>query len=87
MSYLILTAIGDDRPGLVEELATAISAHGGNWLESSMAHLSGKFAGIVKVAIPASGVEPLKTPWPSSPDSGQRRSRRSRKVGAAGRRD
>jgi glycine cleavage system regulatory protein len=59
-TYLILTAIGDDRPGLVEELATAISAHGGNWLESSMAHLSGKFAGIVKVAIPASGVEPIK---------------------------
>jgi len=59
-TYLILTAIGDDRPGLVEELATAISLHGGNWLESSMAHLSGKFAGIVKVAIPATGVEPLK---------------------------
>jgi len=59
-TYLILTAIGDDRPGLVEELATAISLHGGNWLESSMAHLSGKFAGIVKVAIPAVAVEPLK---------------------------
>jgi glycine cleavage system regulatory protein len=58
-TYLILTAIGDDRPGLVEELATAISLHGGNWLESSMAHLSGKFAGIVKVAIPANGVQPL----------------------------
>ncbi len=60
MSYLILTAIGDDRPGLVEELATAISSHGGNWLESSMAHLSGKFAGIVKVAVPADKAEALK---------------------------
>jgi glycine cleavage system regulatory protein len=59
-TYLILTAIGDDRPGLVEELATAISAHGGNWLESSMAHLSGKFAGIVKVALPADKADPLK---------------------------
>lgn len=59
-TYLILTAIGDDRPGLVEELATAISAHGGNWLESSMAHLSGKFAGIVKVAIATEKSEPLK---------------------------
>lgn len=50
---LILTVIGDDRPGLVGELSTAISAHQGNWLESSMARLGGKFAGIVKVAAPA----------------------------------
>jgi glycine cleavage system regulatory protein len=57
---LILTAIGDDRPGLVEELATAISSHGGNWLESSMAQLSGKFAGIVKVAVPADTADALK---------------------------
>jgi glycine cleavage system regulatory protein len=59
--YLILTAIGDDRPGLVEELATAISSHGGNWLEASMAQLSGKFAGIVKVAIAPAHTDALKT--------------------------
>lgn len=57
---LILTAIGDDRPGLVGELATAISAHGGNWLEASMAQLAGKFAGIVNVAVPTEQVEALK---------------------------
>ena len=43
--FLILTAIGDDRPGLVGELSAAISAHQGNWLESSMSRLAGKFAG------------------------------------------
>ena len=59
-SYLILTVIGDDRPGLVGELAAAISAHQGNWLESSMSHLAGKFAGIVKVAVPAADAEPLR---------------------------
>jgi len=58
---LILTVIGDDRPGLVEELATAISTHGGNWLEASMAQLSGKFAGIVEVAVPAAEAAELKT--------------------------
>ena len=57
---LVLTVIGDDRPGLVEQLATAISKHGGNWLESSMAHLSGKFAGIVCVTIAENDVEALK---------------------------
>jgi glycine cleavage system regulatory protein len=58
--FLILTVIGDDRPGLVGELAATISAHGGNWLESSMSHLAGKFAGIVKVAVSAGEVAPLK---------------------------
>jgi glycine cleavage system regulatory protein len=50
---LVLTAIGDDRPGLVEQLARVISDHQGNWLESSMSHLSGKFAGIVCVSLKA----------------------------------
>jgi glycine cleavage system regulatory protein len=59
-SFLILTVIGDDRPGLVGELSAAISAHGGNWLESSMSHLAGKFAGIVKVAVPAGTADELK---------------------------
>jgi len=46
---LILTVIADDRPGLVGELSAAVSAHRGNWLESSLAQLAGKFAGIVRV--------------------------------------
>lgn len=58
--HLILTVIGDDRPGLVEELATAIATHGGNWLEASMAQLSGKFAGIVEVAVPAAEAAELQ---------------------------
>ena len=57
---LVLTVIGDDRPGLVEQLATAISAHHGNWLESSMSQLSGKFAGIVCLSIADDQLEPLK---------------------------
>lgn len=58
---LVLTAIGDDRPGLVEELATQISAFGGNWLESSMAQLGGKFAGIVRVSVPAPQLPALRS--------------------------
>ena len=59
-TFLVLTVIGDDRPGLVGELSAAIAAHQGNWLESSMSHLAGKFAGIVKVAVPAAQAEALK---------------------------
>ena len=58
--YLILTVIGDDRPGLVGELAGVISAHAGNWLESSMSRLAGKFAGIVKVAVATERADELK---------------------------
>ena len=56
---LVLTVIGNDRPGLVGELAATISTHGGNWLRSSMAQLAGKFAGIVEVAVEADKAEAL----------------------------
>jgi glycine cleavage system regulatory protein len=49
---LVLTAIGDDRPGLVEALSRVISTHDGSWAESAMSRLGGKFAGIVRVAVP-----------------------------------
>ena len=67
---LVLTVIGDDRPGLVEQLATAISQHQGNWLESSMSNLSGKFAGIVCVSVPETQLEALTAAMASLP--GQR---------------
>ena len=57
---LVLTVIGDDRPGLVERLATTIATNQGNWLESSMAHLAGKFAGIVRIDVPGDRVDALK---------------------------
>jgi glycine cleavage system regulatory protein len=50
-TYLVLTVIGDDRPGLVEALAQTIAEHEGNWLESNMSHLAGKFAGILRVSV------------------------------------
>ncbi len=56
MDTWVLTAIGDDRPGLVSALSTALSTHGASWERSQMARLAGKFAGIVEVAVPP-GVE------------------------------
>jgi glycine cleavage system regulatory protein len=48
---LVLTLIGDDRPGLVEALANVVTEHGGNWEESRMSRLAGKFAGILQVSV------------------------------------
>lgn len=59
-TFLVLTVIGNDRPGLVEELSGVISAHQGNWLEASMSRLAGQFAGIVRVALPDAQVAPLQ---------------------------
>jgi glycine cleavage system regulatory protein len=56
---LVLTVIGDDRPGLVEQLAQVIARNSGNWLESSMSQLAGKFAGILRVSVPDEQAEQL----------------------------
>jgi len=57
---LVLTFIAEDRPGLVEKLSEAVTREGGNWLESRMAHLAEKFAGIARVEIPAGRVSSFK---------------------------
>jgi glycine cleavage system regulatory protein len=60
---LILSFIADDRPGVVDRLSQAITGAGGNWLESRMAHMAEKFAGIVRVEfedrMKAQALEPL----------------------------
>ncbi len=57
--YLMITLLADDRTGLVETLAALISQHEGNWLESSMAQLAGKFAGILRISVPDTQVGAL----------------------------
>ena len=52
MTPLVLTLIGDDKPGLVNAASETVAAHGGTWLESRLARLAGKFAGIVLIAAP-----------------------------------
>lgn len=58
-SYLVMTVLGTDRPGLVSSLADTVASHGGNWLESRMARLAGQFAGIVRIECPADTVDAL----------------------------
>jgi len=51
MKQLVLTLIGQDRTGLVEQLATLINQHHGNWAASNLSHLAGYFAGILQVEV------------------------------------
>jgi glycine cleavage system transcriptional repressor len=46
----VLTAIGEDRPGLVEEVSEFVLARGGNIEDSRMANLHGQFAIMMAIA-------------------------------------
>ncbi len=59
-SYIV-TFIGDDRPGLVESLSRVIESNRGNWLESRLSQLGGKFAGLVLVTLPDDNGTALET--------------------------
>ena len=50
---IVLSVVSDDHPGIVEKLSELLADHGGNWTESRMMSLAGKFAGILLVPVPA----------------------------------
>lgn len=58
-SQHLLTVIANDRTGIVESIAACIHAQGGNWLESRLSRLSGKFAGIIQIEITSDKVSEL----------------------------
>jgi len=56
---LILTVVGSDRPGLTRAIADAVFAAGGNWLESHLSRLGGKYVGSVLVELPEERIDEL----------------------------
>jgi len=54
-----MTMIGQDRPGLVESVASLVAEHSGNWLASRMSRLGGHFAGILRVEVPETSMAAL----------------------------
>lgn len=58
-STIVLTVIGKDRPGLVGLLSQTVAELGGNWEQSRMARLGGRFAGILRVSIEPERVDAL----------------------------
>jgi len=55
----VITFIGDDQTGIVGALSSVIEKHGGNWLESQLSKLGGKFAGLILVGLPETNIESL----------------------------
>ena len=56
---LVVTVIGNDRPGIVERLSEVVLAAGANWEESRMARLAGKFAGILRISVASAHADAL----------------------------
>lgn len=54
---IVMTVLGNDSSGLVKSLSDLIVQHNGEWVESNMSHLSGKFAGILRVNLPVNEID------------------------------
>jgi glycine cleavage system regulatory protein len=72
MTSLVLTFVGDDRPGLVNAISEKVVEFGGTWLESRSVRLAGKFAGVVLVRIPDENLIPLESALAKLAPSGLR---------------
>ena len=59
-TQVILVVSGSDRPGLTKALADAVHAAGGNWLESHLSRLGGKYVGSVLVELSAAALPALE---------------------------
>jgi len=52
MKSIVISVLGDDRPGLIDGLSRIIDVNNGDWVESMMSKIEGKFAGILRVNVP-----------------------------------
>lgn len=70
-NYLV-TFAGADRPGIMDAIAVAIATHGGNWLDSRLAHLGSYFAGVIRYATPESQALDIRRSLEALGDTGLR---------------
>jgi glycine cleavage system regulatory protein len=52
MKPMIFTLVGQDKPGLISDLANTVYEMNGNWLGSNLSHMAGHFAGFVHIDLP-----------------------------------
>jgi glycine cleavage system regulatory protein len=67
---IILSIMASDRPGIVEQVASAVADAGGNWQESRLSTMAGRFAGIVRVNLEASQLDKLRANTRALADKG-----------------
>ncbi|MFT5211885.1 MAG: glycine cleavage system regulatory protein [Flavobacterium sp.] len=57
---LIIGFIAKDKPGLIRTISETVNSHSGNWLESKMTELAGRFVGLAVVEVDAEHFDALK---------------------------
>ena len=63
--HAVLTAIGADRPGLVEAVSEFVFLHGGNIEDSRMANLRGQFTMMLLVNAPGASLKQMQVALPT----------------------
>ena len=48
---LVISFIGNDKPGLVRAITDVVNSNHGNWLESRMSQLANRFAGVAVIEV------------------------------------
>ena len=59
MKSILISVLGDDKPGLLDSLSEIIVSNGGDWVESNMSTVEAKFAGILRVNVPPKNAKKL----------------------------
>ena len=67
-TYLVISALGKDRPGIVNDLSKAVLHYGGNITDSRMSVLGGEFALILMIAGTTNAIEDIERQLPSLGD-------------------
>jgi glycine cleavage system regulatory protein len=68
MKPITFTLVGQDKPGLISDLAKTVYDMGGNWLGSNFSHMAGHFAGFVQVDLPLEKHQELIERFSQHPD-------------------
>lgn len=68
MKSIVITMVGNDKPGLIDSIATLINEAQGNWQASSFAHMAGHFAGFAEVLISEENEQALLKRLSAHPD-------------------
>ena len=59
MKSILISVLGDDKPGLLDSLSEIIVSNDGDWIESNMSTVEAKFAGILRVNVPSKNAKKL----------------------------
>lgn len=60
-SILVVTISGPDRAGLVEQLASVVADHSGNWEHCRMVHLADRFVGLLQIRVSSGNQQDLES--------------------------